>query len=255
MILQTQHVHRFLLDYFQTNQCQIIESTNEEIAVELTIDIDKQLMNRPFYWHYLEKTGGEPKTTLLRLSTNATKTVDGSEKIHFGSPRLHQIFNSCRKSATHIRLYENKQTGLYPWLCVNATISYQCDQQKSQFVSLGLNLINGEITEDFLDQVAGRTLSPRIADMSYTLHPFITLKSGMRRIENHIDTIIAKENDDWSRRANKRMEIDLQLLNSFYMDIDDDQYEQELEAITNLYKPEIHVHVVNGGLFYLADQI
>ncbi len=252
-MMQAEQVHRFLLDYFRTNQCEITDATNEEMSVELTIDIDKQLMNRPFYWHYLEKTGGEPKTKQLRLSTNPASATEGAEKIHFGSPRLHQIFNSCKQSATHIRLYESKPVGLYPWLAVNATISYQCDQQKSQFVSIALNLINGDITEDFIDGVSGRTLSPKIANLSYTLHPFITLRSGMKRIENYIHTIIAKENDDWSQQANERMEKDLQLLNSFYIDIDDDKYDQELEAIKNLYEPKIHVQIVNGGLFYLAN--
>ncbi|MDI5788447.1 YqhG family protein [Bacillus licheniformis] len=30
------------------------------MTVQLTVEVDKQIMNRPFYWHWLEKTGGEP---------------------------------------------------------------------------------------------------------------------------------------------------------------------------------------------------
>ena len=41
--------------YFQANDCEIIENNPGYITVQLTIDLDKELMNRPFYWHYLRK--------------------------------------------------------------------------------------------------------------------------------------------------------------------------------------------------------
>ncbi len=82
-------------------------------------------MNRPFYWHYLEKTGGVPNPMKLTLITDPDKVPENikGETIHFGSPRLHQIFQSTKNLAGYIRLYEksllykNKQTPLKPWIC------------------------------------------------------------------------------------------------------------------------------------------
>ncbi len=81
------------------------------MTVQLTIELDKELMNRPFYWHYLEKTGGDTKSHGTYLSSpnqeKAPEDIKG-EPIHFGSPRLHQIFHSTRNLAGYIRLYENR---------------------------------------------------------------------------------------------------------------------------------------------------
>ena len=38
------------------------------MTVQLTIEMDKELMNRPFYWHYLEKTGGRPKSDVSNFN-------------------------------------------------------------------------------------------------------------------------------------------------------------------------------------------
>ena len=52
-------------------------------------------MNRPFYWHYLEKTGGVPNPMSLTLITDpdtAPEHIKG-ETIHFGSPVFIKFFN------------------------------------------------------------------------------------------------------------------------------------------------------------------
>ncbi len=251
--MQSQEVHKFLVDYFRFNQCEIIENSGNHLAVQLTVEVDKQLMNRHFYWHYLDQTGGEPKTTLLNLHTRWDDISDiEGEAIHFGSPRLHQIFQSCKQMAQHIRLYENCQAALYPWLCMNMVISYLCDQQKSKYVSLALNLINGEIIEDFSEKVHQLHLSPRIAELSYTLHPFITLNSGIKRLEKYVTAMIDSEESKWADQANLRMREDLRLLEGFYLE-KNEQYHWEYQSIQNLYEPKITIKTINGGLFYLSS--
>ena len=135
--MQQQEIHNFLLNYFQANDCAIVENGPGYLTVQLTVELDKELMNRPFYWHYLEKTGGVPNPMKLTFITNQDTAPDNikGEIIHFGSPRLHQIFASTKNLASYIRLYENhrnqnKQTPLLPWLCLNVKISYQCDRKK-----------------------------------------------------------------------------------------------------------------------------
>jgi len=262
--MQQQEIHKFLEQFFLANQCEMIDMHSSYMTVQLTIELDKELMNRPFYWHYLEKTGGVPNPMRLTLITNP-KTVPEhikGENIHFGSPRLHQIFQSTKNLASYIRLYEksntlaNQQSPLKPWIALNVKISYQCDRKKDVFKSIGLNLINGQMVEQFHDKLLNMDLTPKIPDYSFTLTPLIRPKSGIVRIENFLKSELEKENHSWAYEAKSRWEKDLQLLEHFYKD-DEDQTESylvEKQALQDQYEPKIIMSIINGGLFYLTDQ-
>ncbi|OIK11761.1 hypothetical protein BIV60_17740 [Bacillus sp. MUM 116] len=261
--MQQQEIHNFLIKYFQANECEIIENQPGFLTVQLTIELDKELMNRPFYWHYLEKTGGIPNPMKLTFITNqqlAPDNVNG-EAIYFGSPRLHQIFNSTKNLAGYIRLYENhslhnRQTPLLPWLCMNVKISYQCDRKRDIFKSIGLQLINGQMVEDFHGRLSQMRLTPKIPDYSYTLSPLVKPKSGMTRIENYLRKIIEEDDHSWAEEALKRWEKDRNLLDHFYEDIEEENesYETENKALQEQYEPKINISFINGGLFYLTEK-
>ncbi|MCQ6273721.1 YqhG family protein [Bacillus sp. V3B] len=262
--MQQQEIHKFLERYFLSNNCEIMENQAGYMNVQLTIDLDKELMNRPFYWHYLEKTGGVPNPMSLTLISDPGRTPDNitGESIHFGSPRLHQIFQSTKKLASFIRLYENSDTlsqeqhiPLKPWLGMNVKISYQCDRKKDVFRSVGLQLINGQMVEHFHDQLLELDLTPKIPDYSFTLSPLIMPKSGLLRIENYLKTKIEKEDHTWADEARKRWSKDLNLLEHFYRDSDEksESYEVEKEALKDQYEPKINISIINGGLFYLRN--
>nr|WP_263325742.1 YqhG family protein [Neobacillus sp. Marseille-Q6967] len=261
--MQQQEIHNFLIRYFQANECAIIENAPGYITVQLTIELDKELMNRPFYWHYLEKTGGIPNPMQLTLITNpdlAPENLKG-ETIHFGSPRLHQIFESTKKLAGYIRLYENhryfnKQTPLMPWLCMNVKISYQCDRKRDVFKSIGLQLINGQMVEDFHERLQKIPLTPKIPDYSFTLSPLVKPKSGFARIENYLKAVIEQDDHTWADEAKKRWEADKRLLEHFYEDVEEENesYETEKKALQEQYEPKINISFINGGLFYLTDK-
>ncbi|MFD2446037.1 YqhG family protein [Bacillus sp. CGMCC 1.16607] len=261
--MQQQEIHKFLEKYFLSNHCEIVDSGNGYLTVQLTIEMDKELMNRPFYWHYLEKTGGIPNPMKLTFITDrqlAPEHVKG-EFIHFGSPRLHQIFQSTKKLAGYIRLYENhlvKQTQvpLLPWLGLNIKISYQCDRKRDHFKSIGLQLINGQMVEGFHDRLLNMQLTPKIPDYSYTLSPLVMPRSGVFRIENYFKQQIEKEDHTWASEAVTRWEKDLKLLNHFYEDLEEqsDSYETEKQALKEQYEPKVRISIINGGLFYLTEK-
>ncbi len=74
--MQQQDIHNFLERYFLANSCEIKENQPGYMTVQLTIDLDKELMNRPFYWHYLEKTGGVPNPMALTLIHDQEKAPE-----------------------------------------------------------------------------------------------------------------------------------------------------------------------------------
>jgi Bacterial protein YqhG of unknown function len=264
MDMQQQEIHDFLLRYFQANNCELVDSSPSYMTVQLTEEMDKELMNRPFYWHYLEKTGGVPNPMKLTLITNQQQVPSDlkGENIHFGSPRLHQIFASSKKLAGYIRLYEKyqgapgRQTPLLPWLCLNTKISYQCDRKRDVYQSIGLQLINGRMVTGFHERLLQIPLTPKIPDYAFTLSPIIMPKSGVTRIENLLRANLSEEDHTWAEEARQRWKKDLQLLEHFYKDVEEDaeSYEIEKQALREQFEPKINISVINGGIFYLTDQ-
>jgi hypothetical protein len=261
--MQQQEIHQFLEQYFLANDCQLLQNGPGFMSVQLTVDLDKELMNRPFYWHYLEKTGGIPNPMQLTFITEQNKAPDSikGETIHFGSPRLHQIFQSTKSLAGYIRLYENhnysnQQTPLYPWLCLNLKISYKCDRKCDIFRSIGLQLITGQMVEDFHTTLLTVPLTPKIPDYSFTLSPLIKPVSGINRIEKFIKMGINNEDHNWAEEARNRWEKDLQLLDHFYENEENknESYEIEKKALQEQYEPKIIISYINGGLFYLTQK-
>ncbi|WP_257345763.1 YqhG family protein [Pseudalkalibacillus decolorationis] len=256
-------IHSFLDRFFIANECEILERHEHLLNVQLTIELDKLLMNRPFYWHYLEKTGGVPNPMQLKLRT---EQPDESEKdgefIHFGSPRLHQIFQSSQQLAPYIRLFEQVEqtlgsfTPLVPWLGLNIKVSYQCDRKKEFLYSIGLNLINGQMTDQFQTFLDSKSLTPKISDYCYTMSPLIRPMSGIKRVEQYIDSVIEQDDPQWAIDARKRWAEDEELLEHFYQDVEDkpEYYHVEKSALKELYEPTVYVKIINGGMFYLSDQ-
>lgn len=262
--VQQNEIHQFLERYFRTNECDILENHDGWLKVQLTVEMDKALMNRPFYWHYVEKTagGGEPmQLTLITDQSKAPKDLKG-EVIHFGSPRLHQIFQSTKKFAAYGRMYENKvgngtvKNALQPWLGLNVKISYKCDRKKDMLYSIGLNLINGMMVNNFHKQLTSMNLTPKIPDYSFTLSPLIKPQSGLKRMEQVIHSLVDQDDHLWAEEARKRWDSDLNLLEKFYEDIEErpESYYSEKEALQAQYEPKITATIINGGLFYLTQQ-
>ncbi|MBA2873454.1 YqhG family protein [Thermaerobacillus caldiproteolyticus] len=262
--MQQHEIHHFLERYFQANECDIVENDEGYMTVQLSIELDKELMNRPFYWHYIERTGGTPapmKLTLITKQTEKTSSLDG-ERLHFGSPRLHQIFQSAQKRGSYIRLYEQITASgqsfvpLHPWLGLNVKISYQCDRKRDQLLSLGVHLISGTIVEQFQERLQQLVLTPKIPDYCFTISPLIKPQSGLGRLEQYIKHRIEQDDHAWAKEAKERWDEDLALLDHFYEDMEEkpECYYIEKEALEEQYKPRIIVSVINGGLFYLQPR-
>ncbi|EST11045.1 YqhG family protein [Sporolactobacillus laevolacticus] len=256
--MQQAEIHDFLVRFFTSSDCTLmpVQSTFQ-VKVKLNKSMDKMLMNRPFYWHYIEQIGAEPETATLtfRLSDK----IDDGEFIHFGSPRLHQIFNAAEKMGQFIRLYQilppQSAPALEPWLGLNLKISYQCDLKKDEIRSVGLQLINGTLIEGFQTMLKKLQLNQKMPDYCYTLSPLIKIQSGIQRIERFIESELEAEPTEWADQANERWAKDQQLLDAFYENQEQkpERYIQEKKALEEQYQPTINVKLINAGIFYLQS--
>ncbi|MBU9724189.1 MULTISPECIES: YqhG family protein [Bacillaceae] len=261
--MEQAEIHQYLKEFFIENDSEIIEETDSHLHVQLSIDMDKALMNRPFYWHYIENMGAKPNPMSLTLITDSKKAPEDlkGEKIHFGSPRLHQIFNTAKSLGKHSLLYETTSPQgstqpMKPWLVLNGSVSYCCDHKKDHFFSIGLSLITGEVIEDFYDTIKHKSFQEQIPNYCFTMTPIIKPESGIERIRRMLIEDLEQKDHTWADDAIKRWKKDEELLESFYEGQEEDQsetYQFEKEAIKSQYEPSIQISIINGGLFYFAE--
>src|SRR5690625_4444033 len=146
------NMEQFLTTFFKGHLCDVVSDHNV-LKVQLTKEMDLALMNRPFYWQYVEATGnpGQPMELIFKLDP----TLDKGEWIHYGSPRFQQICTHLKKSSKFTQQYEminvNTNTMLHPWLLINFCITYEGKQIKEELMSIGLNLINGTVIFDMME--------------------------------------------------------------------------------------------------------
>ncbi|MDC3415504.1 YqhG family protein [Aquibacillus salsiterrae] len=256
-----ENLHDFLTDYFTANQCEIIENQNGKLLIQLTDKMDELLMNRPFYWQYVKKLGypGEPmKVTFI---TNPERTEEDGEWIHFGSPRIHQIFNTLTSQGKFTKLFEKvtggQRTAMIPWLVVNVKISYNGKHKKDEVISIGLQLINGAMHTKMMDELTNIPFQNSISDFCYTLTPIIRLRSGFQRINNYLANYLETVDHSWARESWDHLEEEKILLERFYFESEDSEFENrfehELKDLEARFKPHINIEVINGGLFYLSQ--
>ncbi|MCT2537543.1 YqhG family protein [Aquibacillus koreensis] len=257
------NLHDFLNDYFTSNHCEILENNNGKLHIQLTDKMDELLMNRPFYWQYVKKLGYPGEPMKISFITNPNRREEEGEWIHFGSPRLHQIFRALQTQGKFTKLYEHVQSGqrtaLVPWLVTNLKISYSGKQKKDEIVSIGLQLINGAMNLNMMQDLDTISLKPKISDFSYTMTPIIRMKSGYQRILNYVEQELQNKDHIWAEESWNHLQSEKKLLEHFYQDTTEDEeyenrFEQELKDIESLYKPVIDISVINGGLFYLTQQ-
>lgn len=256
-----QQIHGYLQKFFTENNCAIINGNDHYMTVQLTIDMDKKIMNRPFYWKYLENTDGVPNPAKLTFITDQNQLEEDikGEVVHFGSPRLNQLFQTTKKLGAYVQMYEKvldhpkTKTILTPWLGVNYKVSYYSDQTKEMFHSLGINLITGNLIDGFQEWVNEADLDSTMSDDAFKITYIIKPIRALERLDAAIENIVQQDDHTWADEAKIRWKKDREVLEYFYEGVDTkpECYEMEKTAMDQQYEARIKVEIINGGLFYL----
>lgn len=254
-----QQIHSYLQQFFQKNECPILSASEHYLIVQLTIEMDKKMMNRPFYWQYIESTGDTPAPAQLTLITNKnalTERMTG-EVIHVGSPRLAQIISLIEEMGAFVKMYERGtpqvETILTPWIIINYKVAYYSHRTKEQVFSLGMNLMTGEVLKSFQESLATRALQSTMPQHTFCLPYTIRPQNAIERLDELVEGVVRKEDHTWAEEAKEKWEKEKLVLAYFYEGIDDkpEHYTIEHEALAEQYEAKIKIDVINGGLFYL----
>ncbi|MCM3783080.1 YqhG family protein [Neobacillus mesonae] len=62
MTMTKQEVQDYVTTYLEAMECQILEKSPAHVTVKLSIDADKALTNRPYYWGFVDRTGAPAET-------------------------------------------------------------------------------------------------------------------------------------------------------------------------------------------------
>ncbi|MFE3576117.1 YqhG family protein [Lysinibacillus sp. NPDC059133] len=255
-----QQVHSYLRQFFIENDCRIVGEDQHYLTVQLTVDIDKRIMNRPFYWQYVEATNSEANPAQVTFITNQTASAGSlyGEVIHFGSPRMSQLFQATRDLGAYVQLFEKVDSAigqviLTPWLGVNFKVSYCCDQTKEMLYSFGINLLTGIIKEEFQETICTSEFDTVPADNAFHVQFIIKPVRALERLNATIEKIIKQDDHSWATEAKKRWQRDQRVLDYFYEEEDDkpECYDIEKKALEEQYDTKIKIEIINGGLFYL----
>lgn len=269
--MDQQQVRDFTEQYLRHHNCQIIETAPTHIYTQLSIEADKDLLNRPLYWMYVERMGLEPQPShycFIFDAENPPQNLKG-EYLFYGSPRFTQLLNSAKKHGQFVRLYQEpdanelitRQSKPYtPWLLVNYFVSYICDRKKDRIFQLGIHLQTGEIRNQFYQEIRHLGWSTRLPDQRYTESPFMSISEAVGELEYYLQDIIQNEDLSWAKEAQGRLDRELEQLNLFYPSeekLNEEQEKQKLDRRSELiwqYHPRIEVQIINAGLFYRNKQ-
>lgn len=258
--MKIENLHEFLYHFFKENQCSISSSTDTQLAVQLSPEIDEQLMNRPFYWQYMKKMGLEGEASELYLTTDPNDKDEKYEFIHFGSPRLKKIMDICLQKGKYVKLYElanvNQHTPLVPWLILTIKLSYIGQTKKEEIHSIGINMINGAIINDAISFIQTIDWDIKASDFCYTLTPLIHVSHSYQRVVQLIEHKLQQQSHQWATESWVSMEKEIELLNRFYESAKSqhlNHYQEELATIEALYLPEINIDIINGGIFFITQ--
>lgn len=279
-------VRNYLKQYLIAHQCHIIEEGPGHMTVKLSVETDKDLMNRPYYWTFVERTGAPAETTTVTfiLQPDHLPEEIRGEDLRFGSERLKQIFNSAKKRGRMIRLYQQFQPknrlteinrlSLDAWLGVNFKIEFISDKKKDRILSLGINLRTGKMKGRFFGDLLKTDLSPVLPANVSIVPSLLTIREAALQLEQWILHEIDQEDFNWAKEAKERLDQEIHQLETYYQKRtetentageknqtksdgellqEDDEKEKKIEETKWQYSPRIEINPINYGIFYLNE--
>ncbi|KIL48508.1 hypothetical protein KP77_22950 [Jeotgalibacillus alimentarius] len=150
--------YKLVIEYLKYNGAVVTESADKAL-VQLTEQLDRKFMNRPFYWHYRDSVNqsGEPMHLIIQETPGQLKAND-LLSIHYDHHIFQSILGSAQQENQFYTAYEQSETScmLYPWITIQLTASFNppglADIRMNSRISLisGIKYISGSHTCDNL---------------------------------------------------------------------------------------------------------
>ncbi|WP_206831022.1 YqhG family protein [Alicyclobacillus fructus] len=237
--------------YFASVGARTLVARSMYREYEVPIDVDKELIERPFYWMWVEASRQPVEPTVLRLAfddaalsreearLNAELPAVGIpgfakrriERIDFGSHLFDRILASAAQRGRAVCVREGGEgSELVPWLMVNGIVSYSADINREEWFSYAVCLENLQIVDRFYERIRHRDLSGARASEILN-HGRHTLREAWITLQEALRNHVAAQDDRWAEEAMIRLRDDLAQLSAYYESLLDDLSEEERASL------------------------
>ena len=306
MTMTTHEIREYVLEYLKTTECNIQEESEHHVTVKLSTNADRELTNRPYYWAYVDRCGVEPETMSYTFvfdsnaydeleqmrQTKAPVPVSHNdqrlmnrvpplpilgpnriqrEDLSFGSSRLQQIFQACKKTGSFLYVFENPGSrqrhtllpaSYEPWLGICFKVEYLCDMKREEIHYFGISLSSGQVETQFKERIERVPLQQRLPENVSILPTMLNLEEGKIRIEQLLRSAVETKDHSWAEAARGRLHEELGIIDAYYSHLltdekDEDrekakgQYEARIAEIRWQFEPRVSISVINCGIFHL----
>ena len=221
---------------------------------------------------------GVPQDSILSRYFDVTPTMPRMgpgrilrEDVNYGSQRLQQIWDAARRQGSSVYLFEvpgNMQrralfsAAYEPWLAVCFKVEMTCDVKKEQLHFMGISLLSGVITEDFRQQLAGRSLSPRIPENVHINPAELSLGKAAEQLQSNLIATLSQLDYQWADQAQERLKEEFAIIDGYYEHMMNDpdeeknnhireQYDARRSEMAWQYEPKVKLSAITCGLFHL----
>lgn len=253
-------VRSFMEKYLRYTGCEILEADANKMIVQLSIEADKDIMNRPYYWRYVENLNLEPDPVEICFcfGDHDEQIPMRKESLFQGSNMFTRILNSAINNGKFAKLYEspnyveNGSIQEYQlWLAVNFRLSYVCDLKKDKIFYLGINLNTGEIEDNFYSTLQHIPWTRQLP-INHRIEPAnLTISEAIGALEEYIQMKLDKEDSSWASNALEKMKAEIAQLDTYYTDGYSEEKQLRIDEIVKQYNPKIEVSPINAGIFHI----
>lgn len=215
------------------------------------------------------------------------------EQVNFGSRRLDQIMQAARAEGQFAYLFDQeagqqqapqirgtqRSVAYEPWLLLNLKIEFACDLKREEIHSFGVSTISGQVQQQFMERLQGRSLTAKLPSHIHTMTWRYTLEQAVQLAEQALLIQIEPYEMDWAIDASERLEAELECLAAYYeplikqaaqekqaqvtkspdeTDASDsnlpsiqEQYEMRQNEIRWQFEPRISVSFINAAIVHL----
>ncbi|WP_325048419.1 YqhG family protein [Paenibacillus sp. CAA11] len=309
--MTSSQIRTYVLTYLEATECQIMEQSDCHVTVKLSPEADRELTGRPYYWAFVERVQIEPETMsftfifdqdayeILEQQRKAKEKLENPDKpddlllnryfgavrplpvigpgriqqdyLHYGSPRLKQIFAAAQRKGSCVYVFEDPghrqrdtlfSAAYEPWLGACFKTEFACDMKRQELHFYGISLSTGTISTDFGDRLSKVQLLPRLPENVHITPARFSLERARELLENQMKSYLNQLDPSWAAEARSRKQEELLILEGYYQALSEEtdeakkqaaeeQYRVRQEEIRWQYEPRITVSVINSGIFHL----
>jgi hypothetical protein len=266
--LSPEEVRAFIIATLQVSGASYREVDQDLLLAKVMVEIPPQFFNPA----RLEK-----QTLNLVFTPEAGAAYPGSELVVPGSFRFSWFLTGLKKRGNftlqhfpwrcqpeELRAeieafapgidWSAPKVRMRPYLLANFTLSYRTDELWEELLSLGFDMVSGEITPDFLALLSSAEAVAGIPAGEIQT-PQYTIEAAFSLFQEAAQRWALGKEGRWIEEARKRYEEELYCLYQYYHDDRRETGDFELRAreLYEQFRPRVLVQLVNLGLLYLPE--